>query len=75
MTSGADWNKILAEDPTLDLSGVDIATVTERLGVLEDAELQDLIAAVDAERVKAEKRGDIIDTALDVFKAVLTALV
>jgi len=72
--SGADWDAILSGDATLDLEGLDVEAVTERLGQLDVLERESLVAALDAEKAKVVKRGDVIDTALDVFKSVLGAV-
>jgi hypothetical protein len=73
--SGADWDAILSSDPQLDLSGVDLHNIIGRLGGMPASEREALIAAIDAEKAKVVKRGDMVDTAFDVFKAVLKHIV
>lgn len=72
--SGADWDKILSGSETLNFEGKDLDDIVERLGLLEEAEREDLVRAIDAEKAKVKVRGDLVDTALDVLKSVLGAL-
>lgn len=71
--SGANWDKILSEDMSLDFEGAELDDIVDRLGALAAAEVEDLVKAIDAEKAKVKKRGDVIDTALDIFKATLGA--
>ena len=73
--AGADWDAILADTPALDLSGLDVPDIITQLGTLPQEERDDLVARLDAEKAKVAKRGDLLDTSFDIFKAVLGAVV
>ena len=69
--SGADWDTILSETPSLDFEGVDIDAIVSKLNTFPTDQKDSLVARLQAEKAKVKKRGDVVDTALDIFLAVL----